>query len=397
MSDERAIRCDDAGTTPMLVSRFDAGILGKLERTPTGGVRAPARVTRTGVLVYRRADGTTVREYRSPEEVFHADSLRSLADAAVTIAHPPSGRVTPASFRADAVGYVREEGRRDDRFVAATVVVQDASAIGRIDAGELVELSCGYSCVVEPKSGVTPEGERYDAIQRQIAYNHVALLPRGGGRAGRDVALRIDGAAAEVPEPSPAPQQDAHQRVERRDTMKTERIDGIEYEIGTTAHAQARERRDARIQSELDAAKKAAETAEKKATEATARADAAEKRVKELEVELAPARLDARVAERAAIVDRVRPVLGTDVKLDGKSDLEIMQLAVAKLDPEFKIDSLPEASRETYLRARFEAEMRHVKKPTPVGQARADAFAGALPVGGKPDLSAYRVKPGDRI
>lgn len=390
-------RCDDARTDLASSWRFDAGTLGKLERTPTGGVRVPARVTRSGVLVYQRADGTQIREWRPPEEVFHEDSLRTLADAAVTIGHPPAGKVTPASFRADAVGYVREAGRRDGAFVSAPIVVQDGAAIDRIDGRDLVELSCGYSCTVEMKSGVTPDGERYDAIQHGIKYNHVALLPRGGGRAGRDVALRVDGAAIEITESArPAPNGDAPTRVERRDTMKTERIDGIEYEIGSVAWAQARERHDSKIAADLASAEKRAKEAETKATAETARADSAEKRVKELEGELVPAKLDARVAERAALIERVRLVLGADTKLDGKSDVEIMTATVVKLDPEFKVDAISEGQRETYVRARFESDMRHQKKPSPVVQARGDAFGGVVP-GQRPDLSAYLVKPGDRI
>lgn len=118
-------RCDDASTTvDASVLRFDAGTIGKLERTPVGGVRVPARVTRSGVLEYRRQDGTTSREWRPPEEVFAADSLASLADAAVTVGHPAAGRVTPESYRGDAVGYVREAGRADGRFVATMLAVQ---------------------------------------------------------------------------------------------------------------------------------------------------------------------------------------------------------------------------------------------------------------------------------
>jgi len=396
----RETRCDDASTQVGAVAlRFDAGTIGKLERTPTGGVRVPARVTRTGVLEYRRQDGTTIREWRPPEEVFAADSLATLADAAVTVAHPATGRVTPDTFRADAVGYVREGGRQDGRFVAATVVVQDAAAIARVDAGDLVELSCGYSCTVEHKAGTTPDGERYDAVQRRIAYNHVALLPKGGGRAGREVALRVDGASIEVTEPTKAPSDGARVRTERNDHMKTERIDGIDYEIGTAAWTQARERHDAKVCADLEAAEKRAKDAEAKATTETARADAAEKRARELEAELAPSRIDARVAARASLVERVRPVVGAEAKLDGKSDIDLMVAALVKLDPDFKADSIEASQRETYVRARFEAEMRHVaaKTPSPSGAARADAFSGALPVGTKPDLSAYRVKPGDRI
>lgn len=190
------LRCDDNGAAQVM--RFDAGSIGKLKRTPTGGVRVPGRVTRSGVFPYKRADGTTVREYRPADEVFHADSLASLADCAVTVAHPASGSVTPETFRRDAVGYVSGGGSREERFVAADLVVQDGDAIARIDTGDLVELSCGYACRLDMTPGVTPDGERYDAVQRGITYNHVALLSRGGGRAGRDVALRLDGAAVEL-------------------------------------------------------------------------------------------------------------------------------------------------------------------------------------------------------
>lgn len=370
------VRLDDS-TTPVsavvAALRFDAGTLGKVERTPTGGVRVPAHVTRVGVLTYVRRDGTTVREYRPADEVFHADSLATLADAAVTVAHPPAGKVTPETFRTDAVGYVREPGRADGHLVRAQLVLQDAAAIARVDAGELVELSCGYACVIDPTPGVTPDGERYDQVQRAIRYNHVALLPRGGGRAGPDVRLRLDGACVEVVErtlTSGAPPAE-----HRNDTMKTERIDGVDYEIGSVAWAQARERRDARIAENIAALEAGKKAAEVKAAEQSARADASEARVRSLEQELSPARLDARVAERAALLEKVRPVLGAE-KLDGKSDIEVMTLALAKLSPDFKADAIDASQRDVYVRARFDAEIRHAK--TPLDRARADAAPSSV-------------------
>lgn len=54
-----------------------------------------------------------------------------------------------------------------------------------IDAGKK-ELSCGYRCVYEFTSGVF-EGQQYDAIQRQIRGNHLALVDRG--RMGPGVAV----------------------------------------------------------------------------------------------------------------------------------------------------------------------------------------------------------------
>src|SRR5678816_252445 len=117
---ERHIRCDDSSERATRSLRFDVGVIGKLEKTPTGGVRVPARVTRTGVFPYMRADGSIQREYRPASEVFKADSLASLADAAVTVEHPTEGVVTPETFRQLAAGYVREGVRQDGNFVAAS-------------------------------------------------------------------------------------------------------------------------------------------------------------------------------------------------------------------------------------------------------------------------------------
>lgn len=177
--------------------RFDRGsIVSKLTRTPTGGIRVPARVSRTGVLVYQNADGSSFREYRPESEAFHPDSLKSLEDAVVTVGHPLNEMVSPATSSRYGVGHVRGPGRRDGRFVLSELAVLDAKAIGAIDARELSDISSGYTCRLEQGPGTTPDGERYDAIQRDVRYNHVALLPAGAGRAGRDVSLRLDASAA---------------------------------------------------------------------------------------------------------------------------------------------------------------------------------------------------------
>ena len=70
------------------VMRLDFGAFSKVERTPQGGMRIPANLTRTGVFIYRRKDGTERRELREPAEVFHADSLSTLRSAPVTNLHP---------------------------------------------------------------------------------------------------------------------------------------------------------------------------------------------------------------------------------------------------------------------------------------------------------------------
>lgn len=169
--------------------RLDRGRLAKSKRSPQGFARVDARLTRTGVLEYTRADGSLQRELRPEAEVFRADSLASLALAPVTDLHP-SEMVGPSNARQFAVG-VCAAPRRDGNFVAAELTIQPADVIAKVDAGERAEISCGYSCDLDETPGVY-QGQHYDAIQRNIQYNHVALGPRGWGRAGADVCMRLD-------------------------------------------------------------------------------------------------------------------------------------------------------------------------------------------------------------
>lgn len=176
----------------MRVERKDFGAIKRATPTPQGGLKLDAYPTRTGVLVYQNPDGTTTRELRHPDEVFKAESLATLQHAPLTDLHP-QGRVDATNYVALMRGHVTNEvAQADDKqHVAATVLVQDADMIGKIDQSVRKELSCGYACDLDATPGEY-DGERYDAIQRNIVYNHVAVLPPGGGRAGPTAALRVD-------------------------------------------------------------------------------------------------------------------------------------------------------------------------------------------------------------
>jgi hypothetical protein len=174
-------------------TRFDRGTIGKISKTAQGFLRIDGALTRIGIFTYRKADGGERREYRPADEVFNSDSLATIPGAPVTDLHPPD-LVTPANVRELQRGFVAEGVKRDGRFVTAPIVIQDAAMIAAVESGERRELSCGYTCRLDWTPGEF-EGERYDAIQRGIVANHVALGPRGWGRAGPEVALRMDSAA----------------------------------------------------------------------------------------------------------------------------------------------------------------------------------------------------------
>ncbi len=161
-------------------------------RTPQGGIKIAATLTRSGVFVYIQPDGSVRREYRPASEVFKPESLALLQAAPLTNLHPGAGRVDSASWRSVAVGHVGEDVRQAGTHVAATIYVQDADTIALIESGERREISCGYDQTYVPGAGVSPEGEAYDGTQTDLCYDHVALVPRG--RAGRTVGLRLDAA-----------------------------------------------------------------------------------------------------------------------------------------------------------------------------------------------------------
>lgn len=314
--------------------RFDIGALGKVRKTPQGGIIAPAFLAKTGILKYTRADGSVVREYCPPEELFHADSLASLADAPVTDFHPPT-MVEPGNFRQYSSGHARE-AKADGDKVAAELVIQDAGLISAIERRERTQVSCGYTCRVDETPGTTPNGEAYDRIQRDRRYNHVAIVPIA--RAGSDVALRLDSSDNELAPSGPL----------TGATMLSIRFDGTDYPLGSEAEIKAALKAWDRLQ---------AKQAESQATldKLSARADSADEQVKDLKSKLAeatdPARLDARVKARTKLVSDARLVLGAEEKLDGLSDRDVQVKTLVKGSKSFSA----EGKSDEYISARFDA------------------------------------------
>jgi hypothetical protein len=181
------------------VLRFDVSRIDAPRVDHNGYLEAAATVTRAGVFVYRHADGSQTRELRHPDEVFKKDSLKTLRARPVTAGHP--GRLTPKNTRQFAIGSVVGDVEHDETDVNTRLQVMDADTITRMFDKEfpLRQISCGYDAevvkqdgeYVDPKTG---KRERYDHVQKNIVYNHVALVPRG--RAGPDARIHLDAADA---------------------------------------------------------------------------------------------------------------------------------------------------------------------------------------------------------
>lgn len=180
------------------VFRYDRGSLRSPKTTPQGFLRVDGYPARTGIYEYRRADGTVQLELRPHEEVFHPDSLASYDAAPVTIEHPVDGEVNADNVRRHEVGSVAGAARADGDAVAAELVVKDAKAIKLVRAGKQ-ELSPGSKIQLDETPGndpryATPKNPtgRYDAVQRKIRVNHLAIVDRARG--GSEMRLRMDSA-----------------------------------------------------------------------------------------------------------------------------------------------------------------------------------------------------------
>lgn len=170
------------------VLRIDKARIDAFERNSAGFIQTPAYLTKTGVLTYRKPDGSVVRELRHPEDVFNVDSLKTLRGVPVTNDHP-TRLVDTTNIKQLAVGYVGDTIEVDGEFIKAlTLTIFDQKAIMDAESGK-VELSCGYEARLEEAPGVY-EGEPYDVRQRDIVYNHVSIVDEG--RAGPQVRLRLD-------------------------------------------------------------------------------------------------------------------------------------------------------------------------------------------------------------
>lgn len=370
----------------MSVTRYDAAQLGKVTRTPQGFLRAPARLTRAGVLKYRRADGSIVRELRRPEQVFRAESMASLADAPLTDLHPRE-MVSPKNARDLSVGHVSgASARRDGRFIEADVVVTDAAMIDAVEQGKRREVSCGYSCKLLPGGGVY-NGEHYDAEQVDIVYNHAGLGPPQWGRAGSEVALRLDGQRAElelgaedacVLDAADQPPAEPPPRGKPMDLV-TIRVDGIDVQVPQQS-AQLLTR-------SLEQASTALQAQRTEQQKLQARLDTLQAELDTMKTKLAeaedPKRFQAALSARLALVERVRPVLGAEAKLDGVSDRELKERALKALVKGIDLQDKSDA----YVDARFDGalESRSQQRTTPGDlrqQARSDGGGGAA--GGAP-------------
>ena len=294
------------------MQRYETIKLDSDSRDANGFYRDTPIVGRSGLLKYY-VNGKERIEYRPPEEAFKADSLATLMGVPITNKHPKTLVGNDNFKNSKPIGAVLSEGRKDgDGNIVADIVIYDLEQCGKNR-----ELSCGYTVETIEKAGTTPDGQRYDAIQTNIVYNHLAVVPRG--RAG-NAKLHLDSEGNQIKE---------------EQTMKKYVVDGKEFEI------------EEELSAHLDAmiSAKDKEIAEKSVEleKAKANADAKDAEIAKLKEGFGDA-VKARIA-----LERTGEKFGVE-KMDEKSDKEIKVSVVNKVYPDVKLDD----KSDDYLNAMFD-------------------------------------------
>lgn len=154
-------------------------------------------ISKVGVFDYSGAQlGLTGDEaykvfkvYRPEEELSNKDAIDSFKLVPFIDDHAMLGAeddgLTPAE-RKGIQGVIGEDVYFDAPYLRGNLKIYSESAKGLISSGDKVELSPGYRCRYEFTSGVF-DGQHYDAIQRDLRGNHLALVDEG--RTGPDVKV----------------------------------------------------------------------------------------------------------------------------------------------------------------------------------------------------------------
>ena len=345
------------------------------ERTSEGFLRGRAIVTSIGVFTYKRADGTVQRELRLPEEVFSLKTLNSMKLKPVTLNHPTelvtsdnADKLQVGSL-GDNPSWTKEWEHRNWEEVtdgincAIDMIITKKDAIDAVLNGKQA-LSMGYTCdleIAEPEA--TWCGIEYDFIQRNIRYNHCAIVDSARAGDNAKIELRADSDDAVL--------EDIVIKTDGGTSMlKKINLDGIDYEAEESvikalnaekARADKAENDACETKKSLD--KKVADF-EKKVTEfekriseleaekdtAKEKADSAEKELEELKkTSMDSKKMDEMVNAKIDLLHNAEKA-GVEVKSD-MADSDIKKAVIAKVFPNAKFDG----KDEVYVQARYDA------------------------------------------
>ena len=331
----------------------------------TGFLKVMANLTRTGIFTYfeKSPDGTVkmIRQLRDPMEVFSEESLATLMGLPATNTHPTE-LVNPENSNDLVVGMTSDQPKRislpegasgvtmdQEEYIQQLVSFFDKDTIKEIKDGNKREMSLGYTCWLDETAGEW-NGQPYDCVQREIRYNHLALVEKG--RAGPLARVLTD--AKENGKTIHTICDGLNIKNTEQENMKVFIHDGKELKVSEEAYEvlTAMQANSANYKTKLDA--KAVEL-----DEANAKLDDLNEQAKCKKKIGDEKQFFEAVAARVALETKAIKVLGDSEDLAGKSDVEVKTLVIKKLRPDTNLDGKSDA----YINARFDVALEDNKEP----------------------------------
>lgn len=353
---------------------FDRTELRGTRRSEDGYLMADVLVARTGIQDYLGVeidpdnelglrDKRVVKVYRPEDEVFNLDSVKTYAHRPVTNDHPPI-MVNADNWKQFAVGQTGGDVVRDGDWIRVPLVLMDSAMIADVQSGKR-QVSMGYYSVIDATPGTAPDGTQYDAVQRKLRMNHLAVV--AAGRAGEKARIGDNRAV----EPITTKKED-----NMSGEMKTVVLGDKAVQVLATDVSVVENFRAEAIRNMADAeARHKRELADLETTIGTLRADLK----KATDAAPGPVEIGKMVAERVQL-EKIASSIDSKIALEGRTNDEIRKDCVARVLG----DALVKDASEAEIRGMFKAVARDVDTTRSANDDLRTTLAGS---GGQVDAS----------
>lgn len=282
--------------------------------------------------------------WRPEEELNSIDTIESFKLSPWFPRHEMSGE---GFTDAEQIGVQGTTGQ-DVRYIEGVGLIGTVKTFGTqlkqaIKTG-LRELSCGFRCRWDIVGGTTPDGLKYDVVQRDIRGNHLASVEQG--RMGADVSVAMDAAHIALDnvklEGDKMTLEELMAKVKEAQPAKAE-LAKLYEEIGAMLKEGGEAEAETVSEEAEDETQESAEDAEEeeKEKEKPAMDEATAKRIKDLEDQVEALKgnamdadtVEARINAKNDLISKLTPVVGVidgtgmDVNGVAKKAAEIMGLA----------------------------------------------------------------------
>lgn len=297
-----------------------------------GYLNVSARISRTGVQTYAGAeipgghfiDQPTVHIFRPASEVFSDASIASFENLPITAGHPDTG-VDASNYKELSVGVALGKPVRDGDFLKVKLSIRDADTVSAIINNGGMQISNGYTVDLDTTAGTTTDGDKYDAIQRNIRGNHIALVD--AARCGPECRI----GDSQVSDCGCASCQKQKGSMMTQSTVRVT-VDGMTIDM-TEQGKQALEKLQAQLADRDNTINELNTTIATKDGEIETRDSTISEKDGEITAlkaeKLDDAAIDARVKARGALVDSAKAIIGDTADFTDKSDAEVKKMAVA--------------------------------------------------------------------